>query len=614
MTDVTTLAIKIKSEGIDKTKKKLKGLGVESEKTEKKAMAVGKAFGIAFAAVNVALILKNVADVNREFESLRTSLITTTGSAEDAATAFEGIKAFASTTPFAVAEVTEAFIKLGNLGLAPSARALTSYGNTAGAMGKSLNQVIEAVADATTGEFERLKEFGIKSASEGDRVTFTFRGMSKEVGKNSKEIQDYILALGENEFAGGMALQAKTLNGSLSNLGDSWDAFVDNLLSGENSAKIAKAINLIGTGIDWLSGKLEGESAFKKAAENLQEQQAVLDNMIEDLSRPRLFRLNVTSSTEELGAAFDIQRAKVDKLKIALGELMLPDVAAGKTFDEIAAGLDKMGLAAEKAFVSMHDGWSLAEDALSALDDELQVFTDNAQAISSAYDSVTESLTQQRTILGLTAREAAIYNAQMQLVVGTHEDLVTNTGELAGKLFDEQEAVKALADEALQAEKAMEALDRASTDWASSFADAMVESTGSLSDFVENALKELQKIAIQQATQPLFRAFGGLLNEGFGDLFGGLASFAGGGFTGSGSRSGGMDGKGGFPAMLHPNETVIDHSKGQNSSGAVSVVVNVDASNSNAQGDTNGLDIGKLIGDSVKSILINERRQGGLLS
>ena len=39
-------------------------------------------------------------------------------------------------------------------------------------------------------------------------------------------------------------------------------------------------------------------------------------------------------------------------------------------------------------------------------------------------------------------------------------------------------------------------------------------------------------------------------------------SYAGGGYTGSGARSGGLDGKGGFPAILHPQETVIDHTKG----------------------------------------------------
>jgi hypothetical protein len=46
-------------------------------------------------------------------------------------------------------------------------------------------------------------------------------------------------------------------------------------------------------------------------------------------------------------------------------------------------------------------------------------------------------------------------------------------------------------------------------------------------------------------------------------------SFDGGGFTGAGSRSGGLDGKGGFPAILHPNETVVDHTRGQGTGGVV---------------------------------------------
>jgi tape measure domain-containing protein len=38
-----------------------------------------------------------------------------------------------------------------------------------------------------------------------------------------------------------------------------------------------------------------------------------------------------------------------------------------------------------------------------------------------------------------------------------------------------------------------------------------------------------------------------------------VPSFAGGGYTGDAPRSGGLDGRGGFMAMLHPRETVIDH-------------------------------------------------------
>lgn len=40
-----------------------------------------------------------------------------------------------------------------------------------------------------------------------------------------------------------------------------------------------------------------------------------------------------------------------------------------------------------------------------------------------------------------------------------------------------------------------------------------------------------------------------------------IQSFDGGGYTGNGPRVGGLDGKGGFMAMVHPQETIIDHTK-----------------------------------------------------
>ena len=52
-------------------------------------------------------------------------------------------------------------------------------------------------------------------------------------------------------------------------------------------------------------------------------------------------------------------------------------------------------------------------------------------------------------------------------------------------------------------------------------------------------------------------------------------SFSGGGYTGQGIRAGGMDGKGGFMAMVHPNETVIDHTKGQGMQSAPTVNFNI---------------------------------------
>ena len=42
--------------------------------------------------------------------------------------------------------------------------------------------------------------------------------------------------------------------------------------------------------------------------------------------------------------------------------------------------------------------------------------------------------------------------------------------------------------------------------------------------------------------------------------------FEGGGYTGDGPRAGGLDGRGGFMAMLHPRETVIDHARSRSAS------------------------------------------------
>ena len=52
--------------------------------------------------------------------------------------------------------------------------------------------------------------------------------------------------------------------------------------------------------------------------------------------------------------------------------------------------------------------------------------------------------------------------------------------------------------------------------------------------------------------------------------------YAGGGYTGSAPRTGGLDGKGGFMAMLHPHETVIDHTRaggGRGSSVPTSITI-----------------------------------------
>jgi len=207
--------------------------------------------------------LNKLVSVQREFDVLNAGLLTATGSAENAAIAFEALQDFAKNTPYGLAQATEGFTKLVNLGLEPSERALMSYGNTAAAMGKDMSQMIEAVADATTGEFERLKEFGIKASSEGDRVKFTFRGVTTEIGKNAAEIEQYLMALGENEFAGAMENRMNSLDGAIAGLGDSWDALWLTISQQGIGDLITDAVNMASAALEELtamiaSGEMEG--------------------------------------------------------------------------------------------------------------------------------------------------------------------------------------------------------------------------------------------------------------------------------------------------------------------------------------------------------------------
>jgi hypothetical protein len=190
----------------------------------KTATMVGALKG-ALAALGLTVVGANVVRVSAEFESLNASLETVTGSAEAAVNVFNQLQKFAATTPFQLQEVITAFQRLKSVGLDPSMSALTAYGNVASGMSKPLMQFIEAVGDATTGQYERLEEFGIKASSEGNKVAFTFRGLRTTVSKDAAEIEKYLQSLGNVQFAGGMERQSKTLGQALSNLTDAMDQF-----------------------------------------------------------------------------------------------------------------------------------------------------------------------------------------------------------------------------------------------------------------------------------------------------------------------------------------------------------------------------------------------------
>ena len=121
-----------------------------------------------------------------------------------------------------------------------------------------------------------------------------------------------------------------------------------------------------------------------------------------------------------------------------------------------------------------------------------------------------------------------------------------------------------------RADEAARFFDQAQKNFEEGFVDAIV-SGQSLTQVFADLASAIAKAALQAAlfgSGPMAGLFGGSGSGLLGGITGSLFSFDGGGYTGSGSRSGGMDGKGGFLAMLHPDETVLDHKKGQSGAGS----------------------------------------------
>lgn len=234
--------------------------------------------GAAGVTLGLGEIIQSVVKTRGEFEKFESVLTNTLGDKSEAQKSLSDIKDFAAKTPFSVAELTESFVKLANTGFKPTNKELKSLGDLASSQGKSFNQLTEAVIDAQTGEFERLKEFGIRAKKEGDKVTFTFKGQQQQVALTDEAIQKYIVSLGDaTGVSGSMAAISETLEGKISNLGDQYDSFLNTV--GEKTKPAIEA------GIKGLSVLLEGLEGFLGGLGDLLSGNLASSQNVQDLQR-----------------------------------------------------------------------------------------------------------------------------------------------------------------------------------------------------------------------------------------------------------------------------------------------------------------------------------------
>ena len=237
---------------------------------------------------------------------------------------------------------------------------------------------------------------------------------------------------------------------------------------------------------------------------------------------------------------------------------------------------------------------------IKKLDNDIEFYTEAKKELKEQIDGTTTAFTKQEASLkkqidtfGKSAHAIRVYGIEADLAAkkiekGEADKLIAQSRTLDAleKNAERQKQLEADRKKAQQAaakeaDKLLKQQEKTAQRFADTIGDGFTRAiTGAMS--FKDAMKSVAKSVVDDLTRMIVKKtitdqiFGALMNTGF---FGGgspadsagMTDFSpgfqpemiadGGGFTGYGARSGGVDGKGGFPAILHPNETVIDHTK-----------------------------------------------------
>jgi phage tail tape-measure protein len=210
---------------------------------------------------------------------------------------------FANKTPFETDSVVEATVRLQAYGL-EARKVLPAIGDMAGVMNKDIMQAVEAVADAQTGELERLKEFGITKAMIAKKAGEMYR--NQEIINNKGQIVDQqkfnnaLFALMEERFKGGMEIQSNTFKGLWSTV------------TGVFKTSLAQMMGVSATGEIKIGGLFDTiKNKIKVMADTLTKWSQ--DGTIDKISA------NITAGVNALGNAFKWAKDNADWLIPAIG-------------------------------------------------------------------------------------------------------------------------------------------------------------------------------------------------------------------------------------------------------------------------------------------------------
>ncbi|MFX3672874.1 MAG: hypothetical protein ACE3JQ_00260 [Paenisporosarcina sp.] len=199
-----------------------------AQNIERRFLGMGAAVATGVAALTAygfAKFTTGMLDSASSLEGYKMTLETVMKDQKKAAETFKWAVDFANKTPFETDSVVQATVRLESYGISAQ-KSMNTVGNMAAVMGKDVMDAVEAVADAQTGELERMKEFGITKGMIEKKAGEMFKGIQVINNKGQiveqQKFNDAMFALMDDKFKGGMEKQANTYKGVMSTIQGIW--------------------------------------------------------------------------------------------------------------------------------------------------------------------------------------------------------------------------------------------------------------------------------------------------------------------------------------------------------------------------------------------------------
>ena len=347
----------------------------------------------ALVGLGAGLVLRQIANVSAEFEDLRDSLASVTGSVDAGREAFDFIKDFATRTQFGVQELTRSFITLKASGIQPTEELLRVFTDTAAVTTDQLGTL-----DALTRVFSRGVQggLGLEELNQiADRGVPVFRLLEEQLGITRLEI---------SKFGQTTEGAEKILNALQTSLGKEFagatEQKLDNLSTATSNFQIALANAADSFGEAGFSGALT--EAFNK-----------LTQFIEFID-PAIRKIG-----EFTGAVISLT---IDGIEL-VGDTA--DFVAN-TFKKLLGVTDELGGANEELQKTQESVNESLEQGKELLSDFRDVTLDNTYAIQGMSAELDNS----------TIPSVKKYNDNLMQTLGRARDLKTQFDDLAANTFN----------------------------------------------------------------------------------------------------------------------------------------------------------------------------------